>query len=198
MTDISIDNFCYEFINWIETNNLLIKISECNFKYLFYDKINSDNSKLLFFEYSEKKIFILNIYFDSQDDKFKIYPIDYTNIKFEISLNSSLNLSTDIFWNFFENSIDNFISSLIELSKMIIQKFNIIKSYYSVYNSYQIYPFVNRVYLKNFIKNKYCVILIGITDYKITFNDDKEDWVTISNQEDLLTHKDLKIFRKIF
>lgn len=192
---VIIDKVSNEFANYVEINSQSIKITNYDLKYSPDYNLDSQYSKLFFFEYNEIKIFILNIYFDSSNNIFQIYPIDYKDIKFEIKIKFGSDSNNNIYWIFVENNIDYFIIKLTELCRIITTKFQTIKSYYSIYNTEQIYPTINKILLK-YYKKKYCVILIGIDDFKITFNDDKEEWYKIDNIDDLLTNKELKIFRK--
>ena len=192
---VIIDKVSNEFANYVEINSQSIKITNYDLKYSPDYNLDSQYSKLFFSEYNEIKIFILNIYFDSSNNIFQIYPIDYKDIKFEIKIKFGSDSNYNIYWIFVENNIDYFIIKLTELCQIITTKFQTIKSYYSIYNTEQIYPTINKILLK-YYKKKYCVILIGIDDFKITFNDDKEEWYKIDNIEDLLTNKELEIFRK--
>jgi hypothetical protein len=175
-----------DIITYIVFNNHNIKITKYDNKYPIDNIINFELSNLYFFEYKNKKIFIIDFIFNSSE--LYIYLIDYKKIFYKQEFyNDEFELDIEKF--------NQFIFMIINFSIIIIQQNIILNKNYYIYN---ISPTLNKVYLKNIFKKKYCVIFLEFDKCKINFNDDKENWIEVSDFEQLNSLKKLDIFRKKF
>ena len=174
-----------QFIDHIEELNFEITINKSNFTYPINNFEHFKYSKLYFIQYKSHSIMLILLDLDLKKKKLIIQPIDYKNVIWKLDYE---NTQLD-----YLSQIDNFISDIKLFSTRIITYNSIIKKKYRFYD---IYPYMNKIYLKNFWKDKYCMCLISIDKFSITLNDEKEDFEEFDSYELFKKSEKLKIFFK--
>ena len=194
-------------INQIQLiSNNDIKFVDFDFNFPITNKINFSDSILYFISFQNKNILVAYFIVDKSVNLLKLNILDYPELFIELNMEEldfnfnfnfdfDFDIDTKTFqYNLFEK-INNFNKKIIHQGEIIVYNNISIKKNFS---SNQIYPSLNKIYLKNNFYKKYCVILIKDGYFMITFNDETENYIKIENLQSLLEHQQLKIFKKIF
>jgi hypothetical protein len=187
------------------TNNLInqiqlssgneIKFVDFDFNFPITNKINFSDSLLYYISYQNKNILIAYFIVYKTTNSLKLNILDYPELFIEFDMDE-LNMGEpdiDSYRYYLLNKINIFIEKIFYLGKNIFNYNILIKKNFL---SNQIYPTMNKIYLKSNFYKKYCVILIKEKCFMITFNDEIEDYIKIENYKLLLDCKELKIFKK--
>ncbi len=183
-----VSNKINRFIDFIESIDSDLKVLDFNFKFIISTKINLTNSKLYFLSYQNENIFVMYFTYFESVNLIKINFIDYNELTWDLNLKSNDIINKDQI-----ELAREFVNHIVILSKNIIKVKKVLDKNFLV-NS--IYPSINKIYLKSYIYNKYCVILICDNYFMVTFNDEKENYFRVNSLEELLVHNELSIFRK--
>ena len=205
INDNKVINHINNLINQIQLiSNNDIKFIDFDFNFPITNKINFSDSILYFISYQNKNILVAYFIVDKLLNLLKFNILDYPELFIELNMDD-LNFDFDFDFDFdfktktFQYNlffqINYFNEKIIHLGQIIVYNNVSIKKNFS---SNQIYPSLNKIYLKSNFYKKYCVILIKDGYFMITFNDETEDYIKIENLQSLFAHKHLKIFKKIF
>ncbi len=188
------------------TNNLInqiqlssgneIKFVAFDFNFPITNKINFSDSILYFISYQNKNILIAYFMVYKSINLLRLNILDYPELFIEFDMDE-LNMGEpdiDSYRYYLLNKINDFIKKIFNLGKNIFDYNILIKKNFL---SNQIYPTMNKIYLKSNFYKKYCVILIKEKCFMITFNDEIEDYIKIENYKSLLEYEKLKMFKKI-
>lgn len=191
ITNIDIISKINNLKNTIESINSDIKLIDFYFDFPITNKINLSDSILYFISYTNSNLLILYFTIYEPLNLLKLDVLDYPELTTEFCQIDKLDFEFDN--KLIVKKLNVFIEKIISLSKNIIYNNLLIKKNFS---TIQLYPTLNKVYLKSNFYKKYCLILIKEDYFMITFNDENENYIRVDNFNLLLDSKQLKIFKK--